>query len=54
MIDYHKFNYVSYPKPWNEVEETFLKESKFYNNIVSKILSNARTNVCPRFMNVNK
>lgn len=53
MIDYYKDNYGNYPKPWNEVENIFIKDSKFYNKIISKILSNARTNVCPRFRNVN-
>ena len=53
MIDYYKEKKGNYPKPWNEIEDLFYKDEKFLNKIISKILSNARTNVCPRFKKVN-
>ena len=53
MIDYYKEKKGNYPKPWNEIEELFYQDEKFLNKIISKILSNARTNVCPRFKKVN-
>ena len=53
MIDYYKEKKGNYPKPWNEIEDLFYKDEKFLNKIISKILSNARTNVCPRFKKAN-
>jgi 5-methylcytosine-specific restriction endonuclease McrA len=55
MIDKYKKEVSSFPKPWNEVEYFFVKENNVYlNKIISKMLSNARTNVCPRFKNVSQ
>lgn len=54
MIDKYKTEKeTTYPLPWNQVEEFFLNDEKYYNKIIRAIISNARTNVCPRFKNVS-
>lgn len=53
MMRRYKTEVSTYPKPWNEVEKYFLDQPKYYEKIISSILSNARTNVCPRFKNVS-
>lgn len=52
MIELYKQEVSTYPVPWNEAEKFFYKNKKYYSSQVSKILSNARINVCPRFRNV--
>ena len=49
MIDRYKEAVSTYPVPWDQIEPYFLKDKKFYNKIINAILSNAKTNVCPRF-----
>lgn len=53
MIEDYKSNISTYPVPWNEAEKVVEKDVKKYNKNISKIISNARTNVCPRFKNVS-
>ncbi|MEC9484828.1 MAG: HNH endonuclease domain-containing protein [Candidatus Izemoplasma sp.] len=52
LIEYYKNEVDTYPKPWNEVEAFFYKDARLLKKVISKILSNARINVCPRFRNV--
>lgn len=53
LIENYRNSYGNYPKPWNEVESMLYENEKILNRVISKILSNARTNVCPRFKNVS-
>lgn len=52
MIEKYNNEVDTFPKPWNEVEEFFYRNNKFYKSCISKVLSNARVNVCPKFLNV--
>jgi len=54
MIDKYKDEVSTYPEPWDRVEGFFYSNEKYYKARISKILSNARVNVCPRFRNVSK
>jgi len=54
MIDKYKREVNTYPVPWNEAKSFFDKQPKYMKRIINQILSNARTNVCPRFLNVSK
>ncbi len=53
LIENYKTKVNTYPIPWNEAELIVKKDKKNYNRSILKILSNARTNVCPRFLNVS-
>ena len=53
MIAEYKENVTTYPKSWDQAEVYFLLNHKKYDSYISKILSNARTNVCPRFKKVS-
>ena len=53
MIEKYKREISKYPVPWDKVESYFQKDKKYLQKIISAILSNARTNVCPRFLNVS-
>lgn len=52
MIEEYVENVTNYPTTWDKAEVYFKQEEKQYNRCISKILSNTRVNVCPRFKNV--
>jgi hypothetical protein len=53
MIKKYKTEVGTYPVPWNEAEPFFLEQESYYNKKILSILSNARINVCPFFLNVS-
>lgn len=52
MINDYVENVSKYPVTWDKAESYFTCKPKEYQRYISKILTNARTNVCPRFKNV--
>lgn len=53
LIEKYKQEVNTYPVPWDKVEQYFKQDREYFNKIISAILANARTNVCPRFKNVS-